>query len=94
MPQVFAGIGKSDASSVADRFIAFVKRRGVIPYGEGIRWFYSYYPDGKDLEGMLAGVLRSGHITVAAEEGNLFLKPVYNPDTIPPANHAETTLPQ
>jgi hypothetical protein len=88
MPSVFAKIGKSDASTVADRFIAFVKRRGVIPYGEGIKWFYSYYPDGKDLEGMVSGVLRAGHLAVKNIAGELFIEAVYDSGaTIAPDNH-------
>lgn len=87
MPSVFAKIGKSEPSAIADRFINFVKRRGVIPYGEGLKWFYAYYPDNKDLEGMLSGVFRSGHLIMESIAGNLLIKPAYNT----PLNHVTET---
>lgn len=81
MPGVFARIGKSEASAVADRFLAFVKRRGVIPYGEAIKWFHAYYPDKGDLEGMLQGLLTAGLLKPENDNGNLILKPTQSTQT-------------
>lgn len=79
MPQVFAKIGKGDAAATSDRFISLLKRRGGMPYEEAIRWFYSYFPNNHDLEGMLAGMMRSGLVSMKQiENGKTILTATLN----------------
>lgn len=76
MPEVFARIGKSEASQVADRLFGYVKARQPVPYDSVVKFLYSFYPDNHNLEGMIAGAMRSGHLVMANEEGNLVVRVV------------------
>lgn len=81
MPLVFAKIGRSEDAAVADRFVGMVKRRGAIPYEEALKWLFSYYPNNHNLEGMLAGIIRSGLITHKPTPTGLWLQAVYEQST-------------
>lgn len=76
MPLVFAKIGKGESAAIADRFVQLVKRRGGVPYEEAIKWFYAYFPNNSDLEGMLAGMMRSGIVKMETiSNGKLVIRP-------------------
>lgn len=60
--RVFSGVGRSDESIHADRFVEFVKRKGAIRYEEAYRQVHMYFPDPKAYESILAGVIRAGLI--------------------------------
>lgn len=62
MPRVFAKIGRSETSIQAERFVGFVRKRGMVSYGEAYRFVYSYFPDVKDFSGVCDGAIRSGQI--------------------------------
>lgn len=88
MPLVFAKIGKSENSAIADRFMQLLKRRRVIPYQEAIKWFYAYYPNNSNLEDMLAGIMRSGMVESENSNGTLLLKLKSEPrPTLPLTTH-------
>lgn len=84
MPLVFAKIGKGESAAIADRFISLVRRRGAVPYGEALKWFYAYFPNNHDLEGMLAGMIRARVVET---------KPIGNGQMliVPPANEPQIT---
>lgn len=60
MPKVFHKIGRSQDSIQAERLVQYVQRRRAVEYGEAYRYIYAYFPDLKDFEGILAGILRAG----------------------------------
>lgn len=62
MPQVFARIGKTPQANVAERFIQFVHRRGAVSYKEAYQWLHAYFPAGGDMEGLVAGAVKSGYV--------------------------------
>jgi hypothetical protein len=61
IPKVFSKIGKSLASVQTDRFLEYLKRRGIIPYNEAYRYMHAYFPDLQGLEGIIAGVIKAGY---------------------------------
>lgn len=71
----------------AERFIEFVRRKGTIPYEEAYSMIHVYFPDFRDFEGILAGAVRSGQITVLTTATGFMLKangashPKITPDT-------------
>lgn len=83
MPKVFARIGQSDASAHSERFVAMVNRRGKVPYAEAFKYFHTYFPDTRDLEGMVAGTIRSGHVRLVQEAGEYWLLAGEGPITPP-----------
>lgn len=60
MPKVFARMGKSETAVQSERLVAFITRRGVVTYEEAFRYVHSNFPDYRDYEGVLAGIIRSG----------------------------------
>jgi hypothetical protein len=62
LPKVFARIGKSEASNQADRLLDLVKALGKVRYETGLRHVQAFFPDFRDFEGILQGLIRSGQI--------------------------------
>lgn len=69
MHRVFSRIGRTEDSMQAERFIEFVRRKGLISYAEAYRMIHIYFPDFRDFEGILQGALNSGQLvmTVGAD---------------------------
>lgn len=93
MPLVFAKIGRTEQSIQAERFIGFIKKRGIVPYEEAYKFIHAYFPDLKDFEGILYGAMRSGQIMMEPAGGSFILmtpevwkarlKPTNSPNVIP-----------
>lgn len=66
MPQVFAKIGRSEASVQAERLLEFVRKRGEVPYEEAYRFIHAYFPDAQDFEGIITGLIRAGYCELNA----------------------------
>ena len=73
MPAVFKNIGLSDQSVQADRFLAYLKKRGKVPYDEAYRYIHAHFPSFNDFENMLMGHIRSGAIKLAINGDKSFL---------------------
>lgn len=75
MPQVFAKIGRSEASVQAERLLDYVRRRGKTPYEEAYRFIHAYFPDLSDWEGVLSGLLRAGYLKQVQVGDAMMLEP-------------------
>ena len=75
MPQVFARIGRTDASNHVERLLGSLRARGAMSYEEVYRFLHNSFPAGTDMENILAGLLKSGQIVTANVEGKLIIKP-------------------
>ena len=62
LDKVFAKIGRSEDSIQAERFADFVRRSGKISYEVAFRYIHVHFPDFREFEGMLTGLIRSGMI--------------------------------
>ncbi len=74
LTKVFSRIGKTEESMQADRFIAYVKKRGLCSYEDAYRMIHSYFPDFRDFEGVVSGAARSGQIEIIARETGFWLQ--------------------
>ena len=64
MPQVFSRIGKSEQALQAERLINYVRGKGAIPYEEAYRFLHAHFPSEKDMEGVVAGAMKAGLLTL------------------------------
>ena len=69
MPKVFSRIGRTETSLHAERFIAFIQKRGQVPYDEAYRLIHAHFPDFRDFEGVCDGAIRSGQLVLWFEPG-------------------------
>ena len=67
LDKVFSRIGRTEDSLQAERFIDFIKRHGKVRYAKAYQHIHSYFPDFRDFEGVLAGALKSGQISMYYE---------------------------
>lgn len=74
MPKVFARIGRSEDSMQAERLIAFIQKKGLIKYSDAYRMIHAHFPDCRDFEGILAGAMRSGQISLELRDGTQWLR--------------------
>lgn len=73
IPKVFARIGQSDVSVQAERFISYVQRHGEVTYKDAYRFIHNYFPDAKDLEGIVAGAIRAGYMNLIQKGDTMYL---------------------
>lgn len=62
MPRVFSKIGRTEASVQAERLLHFIRKQGKVKYDAAYRYIHAYFPDLKDYEGIIAGLIRAGYI--------------------------------
>lgn len=60
--KVFAKIGRTEESLHAERLLEFIRRRGTITYMEAYRHVHLSFPNFRDFNGVLEGLVKSGQI--------------------------------
>lgn len=75
MPKVFAKIGRSEESLHVEKFLTFIRQRQTVPYDEAYRYIHSAFPNSRDFEGIINGLLKSGLITSKMVPGGVILSP-------------------
>lgn len=73
MPRVFHKIGRTEQSVQAERLLGWLKRRGKAPYQEAYRFIHAYFPDLKDFEGVLNGLIRAGYVLLSQDGSDFML---------------------
>ena len=73
MGKVFAGIGKTEDSVQADRFVEYIRRKGSVRYEEAYQQVHTYFPMLRDFEGMAAGVIKAGFVRVEIRTDGMWL---------------------
>lgn len=76
MPKVFARIGKTEESMHTDRFIGVLKARGAVTYEQAYAFLHTHFPAGKDMEDVLAGLIKSGQVKVENVGGSMLIRPI------------------
>lgn len=66
---VFAKVGKSEEAQQASRLLEMVAKKGEISYKEFYRLSQSFFPNGKDFEGILASFTRAGQVALISGKG-------------------------
>lgn len=74
LSKVFSRIGRTEDSLQVERFVQFIHRKGECSYMEAYRHIHSYFPNFRDFEGMLAGTIRSGYISLFPRGTEFWLK--------------------
>jgi len=74
MPKVFAKIGRSEESIHAEKFFNYVRQRGEIPLDEAYRFVHSAFPNARDFEGILNGLLKSGQVALKQVPGGMMIE--------------------
>jgi hypothetical protein len=74
MRKVFSHIGKSEQSVEAERLLEYIRRKGHVPYAEAYRQVLSAFPDVRDFEGILSGLIRSGQVENLSSPTGFVLK--------------------
>ena len=75
MPKVFARIGKSEAGLHTDRFLGYIKSQGAITYNQAYTYLHTHFPAGKDMEDILAGLMKSGQVRTKTVGSAILLEP-------------------
>tara|TARA_R110000868_G_scaffold51197_4_gene162673 strand:+ start:73 stop:1191 length:1119 start_codon:yes stop_codon:yes gene_type:complete len=91
MHRVFSRIGRSEDSMQAERFIEYVRRKGIVSYEEAYRMIHLYFPDFRDFEGILTGAIRSGHMTMVIPAGGGMMLHATHP--LPPDTPKQSAVP-
>jgi len=63
----------------AERFIEFVRRKGLVTYHEAYRMIHIYFPDFRDFEGILSGAINSGQLKIVNTANGIMLQAVTKP---------------
>lgn len=66
MPKVFSKIGRSHQGVYAERFVQFIRARGIVPYKEAYQYIHLNFPKDTDVEEVLRGAIKAGLIAVDA----------------------------
>ena len=74
LPKVFARIGKTETSNQADRLISYLAKRGDSTYEAAYRYIHAAFPDFRDFEGILNGLVRAGMIEMKTTQTGFNLK--------------------
>lgn len=75
MSQVFKKIGRTESSLATDRFVEYLARRGECPYAEAYRYIHAQFPQFKEFEDMLKGLIQAGFVGLTQlPDGNYLLK--------------------
>ena len=64
MPKVFSKIGRTEESIQAERFIKYIQDHGEVPLATAYKYIHTYFPNARDFEGIVAGAIRAGYITL------------------------------
>lgn len=74
LSKVFSRIGRSEDSLQSERFIQYVRRRGLCPYDEAYLHIHAHFPDFREFEGILSGAIRAGLIGLVQSGSTMMLK--------------------
>lgn len=73
-PQVFSHVGKGGDAVQADRLVEFVRHAGEAPYETCYKVLHAAFPDARDFEGIVSGVIRAGFLQLVQRPTGAFLK--------------------
>jgi hypothetical protein len=76
MINVFSRIGMSDIAQASQRLIDFIRRSGKCKYEEAYRYIYAQFPQFRDYEDMLKGLIQAGYIRLVQEGGQFWLETI------------------
>lgn len=73
LEKVFSRIGRTENSLQVERLVSYVNKRGAVTYEDAYRMIHAHFPDFKDYEGVLTGVLRAGYVLLESRSDGMWL---------------------
>ncbi len=73
MPKVFSKIGRSEESVQVGHLLDFLRVKKKCEYQEAYRYIFFQFPNFRDYEGVLAGLLKSGQVTQTIDGAKVWL---------------------
>jgi hypothetical protein len=67
MHRVFSAIGQSPEAQQADRLLRFIRYYGKVPYAQALMHVRNSFPDARDFEGVLKGLIDSQQVRLVFE---------------------------
>jgi hypothetical protein len=67
LPKVFSRIGRSEESMQAERLLDFIRRGGTVKYSAALMHVQMYFPDFREFEGVLKGLIQAGQVKLGYE---------------------------
>lgn len=64
MHRVFSRIGRTEDSLQAERLLGLVKKEGKMDYEKAYRMVHTAFPDFRNFEGIIDGLVRSGQMAL------------------------------
>lgn len=72
--KVFSKIGLSEDSAQTLRLLEFIRAKGTVPFDEAYRIVHHNFPNSRDFEGVVTGLVRAGYIIMSQEGSTIVLK--------------------
>lgn len=74
MAKVFAKIGRSETSLQTEKLLGMVRATGAVRYDLAYQEVHNFFPDFRDFEGILAGLIRSGLCVMESRQDAMYIK--------------------
>lgn len=71
---VFSRIGRTEESLYVERFVSFMRRKGECTYQDAYLSIHAHFPDFRDFEGILTGVIRAGIVSMVQKGNDMWLR--------------------
>jgi hypothetical protein len=81
MINVFSKIGLTEVSLATQRLLEYIRRNGTIPYEQAYRFIHSQFPQFRDYDDMLKGLIQAGYIRLIQQGGSYMLESVVERST-------------
>lgn len=73
MAKVFAKVGRSETSLQTEKLLAILQKRGALRYDLAYREIHNFFPDFRDFEGVLTGLVRSGQVELQSQGEHFYI---------------------
>ena len=74
--KVFSKIGLSEEAVQATRLLDYINQKGEVPYEEAYRVVHAAFPNFKDFEGIITGLVRANYIQLLQRGNSFVIAPV------------------
>lgn len=71
---IFSRIGRTEESLHVERLVTFLQRKKRVKYTEAFLSVHAHFPDFRDFEGILNGLIRSGQVKLTQEGEHFYLE--------------------
>ena len=73
MINVFSKIGMTEVAAASQRLLDFIRRERKVPYEVAYRFIHSQFPQFRDYEDMVKGLIQAGYVQLIAAPGGKYV---------------------